>query len=127
MEDKTLQKLNEIVDYMSSEYDDYNLKSLTEVIRYEDKIAISVWACGAIVYIDGSIYYITEDDGDWWVEVALNEDIPHRKIYGYMSPETCIGWAKDIANAYIRLVDYIEAHGKPVYYVGIDEICYYKL
>lgn len=97
---------------------------------YTDKVVFTCWACGAIVYISGGIYYISEDDGYWWVNKSTFQDGNWtREEFGYKTSGTSIGWAKDIAEAFIRLNQYIEENGTPVYYSGIEPpiICHYVL
>ena len=97
---------------------------------YADKVVFTCWDCGAIVYINGGIYYIAEDDGYWWVnESTFQAGTCSREAFGYNTPGICIGWAKDIAGALIRLNRHIEDNGTPVYYAGIEppRVCHYVL
>lgn len=62
-------KLDEIVEYLNKRFyqgsKEYNFihGPKPQVIRYDKDSAISIWACGAIVCIGNSIYFIEEDDG----------------------------------------------------------------
>jgi hypothetical protein len=117
--------------YLNDHYGPFQCRPEDVIVYpYADKVVFTCWDCGAIVYIDGSIYYIDEDDGYWWVnESSFQIGDQSREVFGYKSPGTSIGWAKDIAEALIRLNKYVEEHGTPVYYVGVEppRICHHIL
>jgi hypothetical protein len=125
------QTLINVAEYLNDNYgpDESHPKGVI-VYPYTDKVVFTCWECGAIVYINGGIYYISEDDGYWWVNKSTFQDGNwSREAFGYNTSGISIGWAKDIAEALIRLNQYIEENGTPVYYVGIEpkRICHYVL
>ena len=132
MDNNKLEILEGVAEYLNDNYgpDESHPKGVIEY-PYADKVVFTCWECGAIVYISGGIYYISEDDGYWWVNKATFqiEGNCTREEFGYKTSGTSIGWAKDIAEALIRLNQYVEQNGTPVYYVGIEppRICHYIL
>ena len=122
-------KLKEVVEYLNENYnqesENYCIVNgpKQEIIRYDPNTASSFWGCGAIVCIGDLIYFVSEDDGFWWT----NEDTKH----GQCATAGCfsIGWAESFANAMMRLKEYVEKNGTPVYYSGIPEkiIAHYTL
>ena len=127
----TLEKeLNELVDYLNENYnqdsDNYNIifGSKPGIIEYNDHIVISLWACGAIACIYDQIFFISEDDGNWWIN---SEEKEYGK-FGYQDSFS-IGWAESFINAMSELKKYVWEHGNPVYYSGTREqiICHYRL
>ena len=92
------------------------------VIEYNDHIAISPWACGAIVCINDILFFIEEDDGYWWVNKEEKEFGRSGWQCGFS-----IGWVDSFVEALNALKKYAEEHGNPVYFSGSDTICHYKL
>lgn len=91
------------------------------IIKYNKHTAISPWACGAIVCIYDQLYFLSEDDGNWWI----NENA---KTYAYQN-EFSIGWADSFASALNNLKQYVWENGEPIYYSGLPEkiVCHYRL
>mgnify|MGYP007104066099 CR=1 FL=1 len=127
---KTKEELLEIVDWLNKNYnqesENYNffIGSTPDVIEYNDHIAISLWACGAIVCVYDLLYFIREDDGFWW----LSEEKTENGHYGFETTFS-IAWAESFANAMADLKKYVWEHGSPVYFEGIIEkvVCHYQL
>ena len=121
----TREQLQEIVDWLNRNYNqqtknyDIFTGSKPGVIKYNDHIAISPWACGAIVCIYSILYFIEEDDGNWY----MPED---EKCYGCQT-RFSIGWTDSFTTAMTELKKYVEEHGTPVYFSGTDVICNYTL
>lgn len=128
--DSTDVKLNSIIEYLNAKFNqesnEYNLflGAKPQVIRYDDETAISIWACGAIVCIGDIIYFISEDDGNWY-----SNDY-------YFQSNFSIGWAKSFVEAMENLTKYVKENGKPIRYkLGTDsegnviegDVCNYKL
>jgi hypothetical protein len=117
--------LKNIVNWLNENYnqdsENYSIfmGAKPEVIRYDEHTAISLWACGAIVCIRSILYFITEDDGNWFL-LETHEDYGFQNIFS-------IGWAKSFSDAIKRLEDYIEENGEPVYFSGTNTICHYTL
>ena len=117
--------LKNIVNWLNKNYnqdsENYSIFSgaKSEVVRYDKHTAISLWACGAIICIGSILYFIEEDDGNWFL-VEENND------YGLQSSFS-IGWAKSFSDAMKRLEDYIKENGEPVYFSGTNTICHYTL
>ena len=115
------EKLKHIVNWLNKNYnqnsENYSIfnGAKPDVVRYDDHTAISLWACGAIVCIGSTIYFIREDDGNWFLSESKNED------FGYQN-HFSIGWAKSFSNAMIILEDYIKENGEPVYFSGTNTI-----
>ena len=119
------EKLNGIIDWLNENYnqesENYNIfvGAKPEVIKYDEHTAISLWACGAIVCIGSILYFIQEDDGNWFL------------IEGEYSTglQSCfsIGQAESFTKALTDLVGYTKEHGKPVYYSGTNILCHYQL
>lgn len=119
------EKLNKIIDWLNENYnqesENYSIfnGAKPEVIKYDEHTAISLWACGAIVCIGSILYFIQEDDGNWF----LTEGEYSTGLQSCFS----IGWAESFTKALTDLVEYTKEHGKPVYYSGTDILCYYQL
>ena len=70
---RTNEVINEIVSWLNDNYnqesENYDIftGAKPEVIPYDEHIAISLWSCGAIVCINDLLYFIGEDDGNWYV------------------------------------------------------------
>lgn len=118
--------LNEIVDWLNENYnqnsDNYCIISgpKQEVIKYNENTAISFWGCGAIVCHESLLYFISEDDGHWFINSEGKYNIGLQSCFS-------IEWAQEFANALTRLIKYTEEHGKPVYYSGTNVLCNYTL
>lgn len=118
-------KLESIVSYLNSHFnqdsDEYSICQgpKPQVIKYDEHTAISLWACGAIVCIGSLLYFIGEDDGNWFIR----EEGRDYAFQGCFS----IGWADSFVNAMTALKKYTEENGTPVYYSGTDILCHYKL
>lgn len=115
--------LNKNYNQNSENYSIFN-GAKPEVVRYDEHTAISLWACGAIICIGSIMYFIGEDDGNWFLLEAKRSD--KYEGYGFQNYFS-IGWAKSFSNAMIRLEDYIKENGEPVYFSGTDTICHYTL
>jgi hypothetical protein len=122
----TREQLQEIVDWLNENYnqqtENYNVftGSKPGVIKYNDHVAISPWACGAIICINSLLYFIEEDDGNWYLPEG--ED-------GECGCQTCfsIGWTNSFITAITELKKYVDEHGTPVYFSGTNVICNYTL
>ena len=119
------EKLEEVMDWLNDEYCQDSPKysiidgPKSEVIRYDEETAISLWACGAIVCVGGQIYFIEEDDGFWFTKDTE---------YNYaLQSSFSIGWVDSYTKALKRLNKYVKENGSPVYYSGTDRICHYEL
>ena len=121
-----IEKLKHIVNWLNKNYnqnsENYSIfnGAKSDVVRYDEHTAISLWACGAIVCIGSTIYFIREDDGKWFLSESKNEDVGYQNHFS-------IGWAKSFSNAMIILEDYIKENGEPVYFSGTNTICHYTL
>jgi hypothetical protein len=66
-------KLNNIVDWLNKNYnqdsENYSIfnGAKPDVFRYDEHTAISLWSCGAIILIESILYFIEEDDGNWYL------------------------------------------------------------
>ena len=122
---KLKEKLESIVYWLNENYnqdsENYSIfnGAKPEVIRYNKEIAISLWACGAIVCIGSLLYFISEDDGNWFIRDSEEE-------YGFQSTFS-IGWAESFSEALKKLIEYTKENGKPVYFSGTNTICHYTL
>lgn len=122
--------LKNIVNWLNKNYnqgsENYSIFSgaKPEVVRYDEYTAISLWACGAIVCIKSILYFINEDDGNWFLSEAKGNEI--YEDYGYQI-RFSIGWTESFSNAMKRLEDYIKENGEPVYFSGTNTICHYTL
>lgn len=122
--------LKNIVNWLNKNYsqdsDNYSIFSgaKPEVVRYDEHTAISLWACGAIVCIKTIMYFIGEDDGNWFL-LETKRDGKYED-YGFQD-NFSIGWAKSFSEAIKRLENYINENGKPVYFSGTNTICHYTL
>lgn len=130
-EDKIKTHLKHIEDWLNREYNQQSEKYCIfrgpkpEVYRYDERTAISFWACGAIVCIGDQMYFIGEDDGDWFVGEGIYEGYQN---YGFLDSFS-IGWTNSFVDAMNRLYEYVKANGEPVYYSGLEKkiICHYRL
>ena len=93
--DTTEAKLKAIVSWMNVHYnqnsENYSIihGAKPEVIRYDDNTAISTWSCGAIICIHAMLFFIMEDDGNWFLS-SCRDDSDERE-YGYQTSFS-IGW-----------------------------------
>ena len=87
----------------------------TEVIMYNEHIALSFWSCGAIVCIYDRIRFIHEDDDVWYA------------CDGGMQCGFSIGWADSFIDAMNRLKTFVKANGRPIYRHGTNTISHYAL
>ena len=121
------EKLKEIIDWLNDNYnqqsENYDIfcGSKPAVIRYDDCTAISTWACGAIVCISRFIYFLQEDDGHWF---SIDDSEEARLS---LQDSFNIAWAESFANAMLKLKEYVDENGEPVYFSDTDTICYFKL
>lgn len=127
-DENILIKLKQIADWLESRFnqetitvDQYVIQPNVEVLKYDEHTAISLWECGAIVCIGSILYFVGEDDGNWFV---CNDD----DFVGFQSA-FCIGWTSSFIAALERLEKYVNDHGTPIYWSGNPEkgICHYKL
>lgn len=131
MNEKT--ELEAVVSWLNSHYkqdsDDYSIFNGAKpgVVRYNDNIAISLWSCGAVVCIVDQLYFIGEDDGNWFLREAKDKGLP-RNLYGFATSFS-IGWIESFTNALNALKEYVEDNGIPVYYGGLTKkiVRHYKL
>lgn len=134
MEQPQRNKLKKIVDWLNKNYsqDSENYNILTgakpEVIRYDDTTAISTWSCGAIVCMGSMLYFLGEDDGNWFLNEA--DEAPYCKgffwNFGFQGSFN-IAWGKSFCRALTDLMAYVEENGEPVYYSQTKIICNYSL
>ena len=125
------EELNAVVEWLNKNYnqdsENYNIfvGSKPGIIEYNDHIAISPWACGAIVCVYDQMYFIGEDDGYWWLNEEEDKKWGH---YGYQTGFS-IAWTESFTNAMNDLKKYVWEHGKPVYFSGLSEkiVCHYRL
>ena len=106
----TEEQIKEIVNWLNTDYS--FIESKSEVIRYNEHIAISPWACGAIICIYDQLHFIAEDDGSWF-----DRD----------EPSFSIGWIESYTEALTKLKKYVWENGSPIYYSGTSIICHYTL
>ena len=99
--------LNQVINYLKDTYDiDKNYKAYGDrckqkkVIKFQKDVFISHWELGAIVCIDGNLYFIIEDDGNWLVR----ED--------YSLGSFNIHWVDSFISALNLLNDYIKKKKK---------------
>lgn len=110
---KMKKKLDKIVEYMNERFSqassEYSLicgaKPL--VIRFDPETAISTWACGAVVCIKHSLFFISEDDGHWFYHSINDTNIALQNPFS-------VGWIDDFAEALRSLNKYLTDNGKPV-------------
>ena len=129
------QKLSEIVSYLNTRFnqqsEDYSIffGAKPQIFRYDKETAISLWACGAIVCIGSILYFISEDDGNWFINEKDKYNIGLQSSFS-------IGWADSFVKALENLSKYVEENGVPVrYQLGTDkdgnqiygDICNYRL
>lgn len=120
--------LDDIVEVLNRDYsqqedsnEDFLGCSVPPMLVYDEHTVISFWSCGAIVCIKHILYFISEDDGNWWI----NED---KSNYSYgLQDNFSIAWTPSFISALSRLNNYVHDNGKPVYYSGTKNICYYTL
>ncbi len=128
---ETLSKLKSIAHWLEQKFnqesEDYSIfeGAKPTVLKYDEHTAVSTWGCGAVVLMGSLLYFIGEDDGNWFVREEENDHYPD---YGFQS-HFSIGWAKGFREAIERLEEYAEKNGHPVYFSGLEEkiICHYSL
>lgn len=143
-------KLKAIAEYLNERFnqdsDEYSIfmGAKPQVIRFDNETAISLWACGAIVCIGTLVYFIEEDDGNWFVQEYIDantdeSDLYRKKKYPKIGVQSIfsLGWGDSFINAFQALNNYVKEKGVPYYYsLGTDEngntiysntICGYKL
>ena len=77
LEDKEIkQVLNDLAQYLNDNYGDDvgHPKGVVEYSHVKTTPVFTCWDCGAIVSIEGRIYFINDDDGHWWVEESFIRD-----------------------------------------------------
>lgn len=118
---ETKEILNEVIGYLnrnyyqdSENYDIFN-GAKPDVFLYNKNTAVALWSCGAIVCIGSLLYFIGEDDGNWF--------LTHNGMQNTFS----IGWSESFRNAMQRLEEFVKEHGHPVCFSGTDTICHYSL
>lgn len=120
------EKLKTIVSWLNRNYnqesENYNIfvGSKPGVIKYDEHTAISPWACGAIVCIGSLLYFIGEDDGNWFL-------IDDKEYRCGLQDSFSIGWAESFVEAINNLVEYTKENGQPVYFSGTKVLCHYTL
>ena len=122
-------ELRAVVEWLDKNYnqdsDNYSIfmGSKPGIVKFNDHIVISPWACGAIVCRYDQLYFLEEDDGNWWI----NEE--EDKKYGRFAYQDgfSIAWAESFAYALTELRKYVWEHGKPVYFSGTESICHFRL
>lgn len=135
-----MENLNNVLDYLNDHFnqnsEEYSIVdgAKPQVIRFDERTAISLWGCGAIVCIGQMLYFIQEDDGSWFapeyitVEAAeLNLDVWKKYPYVGMLSGFNIGWIESFSNALKALDEYVKANGVSRYYKDTDIICDYEL
>lgn len=123
-------KLASIVSWLNRHYnqdsDNYDIfvGSKPGIIKYDDHTIISPWGCGAIVCIHDTIFFLSEDDGHWF----LCDENKEYGEYGYQT-NFSIAWAKGFTEAMNKVIEYVNENGHPVYFSGLEEkiICHYTL
>lgn len=121
----TKEVLRNVVDYLNSHYnqdsEDYCIirGARPDTFKCGEHVAVSLWACGAIVCIGDILYFIQEDDGYWFLEDNENPS------QGRFS----IGWAESFTEAMTRFMDFVKENGEPVYFSGIEKkiVCHYRM
>ena len=120
---KVVEWLNETYNQDNPEYYDFFHGAKPCVVRYNDHIAVSTWACGAIVCIRDQILFVCEDDGYWFI----HED--NSGWWGFQSGFS-VAWAESFTNAMAELKKYVYENGTPVYFSGLGDtkvVCHYCL
>lgn len=134
-------EIKEIVEYLNSRFSqdspEYSIfmGAKPQVIRLDEETAISLWACGAIVCRGSMLFFISEDDGNWFAaEYVDKDDIGdhfelHPDWFIQEGMQGCfnIGWADSFIRAMQSLKDYVWENGEPVYFSGTTTICNYEL
>lgn len=121
-------KLASIVSWLNNHYnqdsDNYNIfvGSKPGIIKYDEHTIISPWACGAIVCCHDMLYFLGEDDGNWF----LNDEKKEYGNYGYQT-HFSLGWADSFIEAINKIMEYVKENGHPVYFSGTDILCHYAL
>lgn len=112
LENKEIKQiLNDLAQYLNNNYGN-DIGHPEGVVKYQHTNTtcfFTCWDCGAIVCINGRIYFINDDDGYWWIDESIILDIEHSHIkeeFGYDCGFS-IHYAPEIALALIRLHTYI--------------------
>ena len=131
---KMKSKLKAICSWLNANYnqdsENYSIfcGSKPGIIKYDEHTVISPWACGAIVCIYAQLYFIQEDDGNWFVNEEKNNEYAEYNGFGYQDGFS-IAWAESFTNAMLELKKYVYENGTPVYFSGLSEkiVCHYTL
>jgi hypothetical protein len=104
--------LNKVTDYLNKNY--YQSSENYEKIICTDKTnvftlcdnrcIVSTWQCGAIVSIEKQIFFISEDDGYWFVKNL--KDYNGYEYIGCRTGGSALGNATATARALIDLFNY---------------------
>ena len=135
-----MKNLNNILDYLnerfnqeSEEYSFFN-GAKQQVIRFDERTAISLWACGAIICVGQMLYFIQEDDESWFAPEYITVEDAERNLdfwknYPHIGMQSNfnIGWIESFSNALKALNEYVKANGVPFYYANTKTICGYEL
>ena len=121
----TKEVLGNVVGYLNSHYnqdsEDYCIfrGARPDTFKYGEHVAVSLWACGAIVCVYDILYFIQEDDGYWFLDESGEAVQDHFSI----------GWAESFTEAMTRLMDFVKENGEPVYFSGIEKkiVCHYRM
>lgn len=120
------EKLQEIINWLNSHYnqesENYSIftGSKPGVVRYDEHTAISFWGCGAIICFRSLLYFVGEDDGNWYMVEGERENVGLQDRFS-------IAWANGFAKAMEDLVKYVEENGTAVNFAGTDVVCHYTL
>lgn len=102
---ETEEILNEVTGYLNRNYGqdsgnyDIFYGAKPDVFLYNENTAVALWSCGAIVCIGGLLYFIGEDDGNWFL------------VHDGMQSTFSIGWSESFRNAMQRLEEFVKEHG----------------
>lgn len=135
-----MENLKKVLDYLNERFnqnsEEYSIVdgAKPQVIRFDERTAISLWGCGAIVCIGQMLYFIQEDDGSWFAPEYITVEAAESNLDFWkscphigMQSNFNIGWIESFSNALKALDEYVKANGTPFYYKGTDTICGYEL